>query len=126
VIGWVTERLSGTPGGGTSLVEISESLKDSTGSARQFQHLLLELENLRHALQEVDKLTANGPPELATTITAINVTALSCRVPLAEFLEGIRKYETSLGLGSSAGKVKDVNMRVRWGLGKQKEVDELR
>ena len=108
------------------IVEISESLKDSTGSARQFQHLLLELDNLRHALHEVDKLTADGPPELLTTITAINVTALSCRLPLAQFLEGIRKYEASLGLGCSAGKFKDMNMRVKWALGKQKAVDELR
>ncbi len=109
---------------GQLISDVISSLKDSTGAAHQYRHLVLELEGLHKALIEVDRL--DGPEELLPTINAIKATALNCRFPPREFREKTKKYDASLGVGNSAGRFKDAHMMVRWGVGKKEAVDELR
>lgn len=51
---------------------------------------------------------------------------LQVRVHLEEFLTKIQKYEKSLGLGTSAGKFKDVGRKVQFAFGKKNEAATLR
>lgn len=78
------------------------------------------------ALEHVDKL--NGPPSQALAIDQIKCSALTCRYPLEDFLNKIRKFEKSLGLRQSNNKLKDAGRKAQWafGLGKRDEVNRLR
>lgn len=109
---------------GSLIVEVIFSLKQTGGSVRHYQDLILELEGLRNALLQIDRLV--GPDELQPTIHSIKITALKCRFFLQEFQTQARKYDRSLGLGNTAGKFKDAHMKIRWGLWKKEAVDELR
>lgn len=73
------------------------ALRETGGSSSQYQRLDLELYALGRILQEVDHLEpVDG---LEVIIDAIKATALSCQLPLREFLDSIKKYDKSLALG---------------------------
>jgi hypothetical protein len=96
-----------------SLIEqIVSALREVGGSSFQYQRLALELHTLQRALQEVDRLEA--VEGLEATVDAIKATALSCQLPLNEFLASVRNYDKSLGLGQTAGVMKDVLYKVKW------------
>jgi hypothetical protein len=95
------------------------ALREAGGSSSQYRHLILELNALGHILQDVDRLEA--VKGLEATVEAIKATALSCQLPLCEFLESIKKYDKSLGLGQSAGIMKDVLYKVKWVASKKQE-----
>ncbi|KAK2748038.1 hypothetical protein FQN55_004587 [Onygenales sp. PD_40] len=98
---------------GKLIADISSCLNDASGAAHQYQHLVLELENLQRVLREIDKLPPDhddgdgDDDEPTPMLNAIKATALSCRLPLDEFRRDQR------------------NMR-RWALGKRGVVEELR
>lgn len=88
------------------------ALQEAGGSSFQYQRLSLQLHALGKALQEVDRLEyVEG---LEPTVEAIKATALSCQLPLQEFLNSVKKYDQSLGLGQSAGIMKDVVFKVKF------------
>lgn len=103
-----------------SLIEQAVSaLQESGGSGFQYQRLTLQLHALGKTLQEVDRLEyAEG---LEPTVEAIKATALTCQLPLKEFLNSIKKYDQSLGLGRSAGIMKDVALKVKFVASKKPE-----
>ena len=110
---------------GKLITDIILSLRDVGGSASEYQGLHRELGSLQRALQHVDKLS--GRAEQQPAINAIKCAALMCQHPLTEFYAKItRKYEGSLGLGKSRGKIRDWKDKVQWGLGKKEEVVKLR
>ncbi len=80
--------------------------------------------SLKRALIQVDKLKGRGDQAIA--IDQIKCAALTCRYPLEEFLAKIQKYEKSLGLGKSIGKIKDAGRKVQYAFGKKDEADTLR
>ena len=90
---------------------------------------LLTLNSLKKALDDVDKLKSLHSP--AKAIDEIKCAALTCRYPLETFLAKIQKYEKSLGIGKTDGKMKDIGARACWALGRKEEKitklrDELR
>ena len=88
--------------------------------------MIADWNSLARALQYVDKL--DGPPRQALAIAHIKCSALTCRYPLDDFLDKMRKFDKSLGLGSSDGRLKDVGRKAQWGfgLGKKDEINRLR
>ena len=95
------------------------ALREAGGSSFQYQRLRLELDALGLALREVDQLV---PVEgLEATVEAIKATALSCQLPLREFLQSVAKYDQGLGAGHSAGIMKDVLYKVKWVASKKLE-----
>jgi hypothetical protein len=95
------------------------ALREAGGSSFQYQRLRLELDAVGLALREVDQLV---PVEgLEATVEAIKATALSCQLPLREFLQSIVKYDKGLGMGHSAGIMKDVLYKVKWVASKKLE-----
>ena len=95
------------------------ALREAGGSNCQYRRLTLELYALGRTLQEVDHL--EPVHDLEATVEAIKATALSCQLPLREFLESIKKYDESLALGRTAGIMKDVLYRVKWITSKKQE-----
>lgn len=72
----------------------------------------------------MDKLKGRGDQAIA--IDQIKCAALTCRYPLEEFLAKIQKYEKSLGLGKSVGKIKDAGRKIHYAFGKKDEANTLR
>lgn len=72
----------------------------------------------------MDKL--EGRSDQAIAIDQIKCAALTCRYPLETFLAKIEKYEESLGLEKSVGKIKDASRKVQFALGKKDEAGKLR
>ena len=108
---------------GKLVVEITNSLKDAGGSKSGYQDLLRQLESLQRALQDLDKLQAQGSP--SATLDSIKSNALMCRRPLEEFLGKLKRYDKSLGVWGKPGAWKETRGKVRWALGRQKEVHKL-
>ena len=72
----------------------------------------------------MDKL--KGRSDQAIAVDQIKCAALTCRYPLEAFLAKIQRYEESLGLGKSVGKIKDASRKVQYALGKKDEAGKLR
>ena len=84
-----------------------------------FPRTPLTLNSLKKALDHVDKLKSQPSP--AKAIDEIKCAALTCRYPLETFLAKIQKYEKSLGIGKTDGKMKDIGARACWALGRKEE-----
>ena len=108
---------------GRLITDVVATLRDSPA---EYQELLRELGNLQRALQHVDKLKVPLGGDQEPAINAIKCAALMCKHPLAEFLTKIKKYEASLGLGPSRGKISNLETKIRWGLSKKDEALKLR
>jgi len=86
--------------------DLVSCLSDSSGSRSDYQELIRELELLDRTLRSLDRLTGD--------VDSIKCAALSCRLPLEQFLTKIKKYETSLGPRSSDSKPKTIFKKVSW------------
>lgn len=101
------------------IAEVVSALREAGGSSSQYRRLVLELYSLDRSLKEVDRLeTVEG---LESTVEAIKATALSCQLPLREFLDSIKKYDNTLGIGRSGGIMKDVLSKTKWVASKKLE-----
>ena len=83
-----------------------------------------EMHSLERALVQVEKL--NGQGDQAAAVDRIKCTALACRYPLERFLNKIEKYHQSLGVGKSAGKVKDAGKKIQYAFKTRGEANKLR
>ncbi|KAM7219471.1 hypothetical protein V8F06_005205 [Rhypophila decipiens] len=112
---------------GGVIADIVSSLKDSTGSKSDYQELIRELNALDRALKGLEKLqlTASSPG----TVDSIKCAALSCRVPLEQFLTKIKKYEVTLGPRASSSSIasssKAALRKTTW-INKGEDIDRLR
>lgn len=80
--------------------------------------------SLQRALSQVDKLKGRGDQAIA--VDQIKYAALTCRYPLEDFLAKIQKYEKSLGVGKSVGRIKHAGRKVQYAFEKKDEADTLR
>ena len=71
----------------------------------------------------MDKL--QGRSDQAIAVGQIKCAALTCKYPLEAFLAKIQRYEESLGLGKSVGKIKDTGRKVQYAFGKKDEAGKL-
>ena len=94
------------------IARVISSLSEAGGSNVQYQRLSVDLHTLSSTLRQVDRLEAVDG--LEATVNAIKAAALSCQLPLREFLESIGEYDKFLGLGSSTGVMKDVLYKLKW------------
>jgi hypothetical protein len=101
------------------IAQVVSALREASGSASQHQHITNKLGFLDRAIRDVNRLEpAKG---LETTLEAIKTTALTCQLPLLEFLENIRRYNNTLGPGQSSGVMKDVFLKMKWQMSKMLE-----
>ena len=109
----------------TKLVaDIISSLRTSSTSA--YHELIIELHNLERALHDIEHLECN--PEQTAAVTAVKVTALTCRFPLDEFATKLEKFhclqqQRTLG---TRHKIDIWRLKLEWGFTMEEEVQRLR
>jgi hypothetical protein len=106
---------------GIIIKDIISCLKDSGGSASEYQELARELESLQVSLDNIQKLKV--PPIQDATLKALQLMALSCQNTLDEFRVKINKYRKlgdSKGMGNSWGK------KIKWQVLMKDDVKKLR
>ncbi|KAF1976697.1 hypothetical protein BU23DRAFT_455393 [Bimuria novae-zelandiae CBS 107.79] len=108
------------------ITKVIKALKDKCGAATEYQHLQLELQALERTLRYLQSLqpTASNREH----VNAIRGMALTCQIPLQEFLDRMHKYEASLGPFSALnrGSIKSIGRKSQWALFMSDEVAELR
>jgi hypothetical protein len=108
---------------GKLILDITNTLGDAGGSKSEYQELLRELESLNHALKHLDKLPANTR---CSSLESIKYTALTCRLPLEQFLGKIQKYDRSLGIwAGEANPVKNTADKLKWAFREKDEINKL-
>ncbi|RYP05856.1 hypothetical protein DL765_009707 [Monosporascus sp. GIB2] len=95
-------------------------------SASSYFELVLELDGLKRALDEIEHLKC--PPDQEPALNSIKVAALMCQHPLNEFATKLKRYE-SLGL-SHTDRPRERLMRTRrkiqWATSMEDDVAQLR
>ena len=81
---------------GSLITDIASSLQEAGGSKSEYQEILRELEGLERALSYLDKVKSGDACSM--NIASIKYAALSCRRPLEQFLNKIKKYDNALGV----------------------------
>jgi hypothetical protein len=98
----------------TLIKDIVVCLKDSGGSASEYQELMDELHGLQIVLDKIDHL--EGSARQTEAINSIKVAALNCQLVLQSFRRKLEPYDKSLERGKTRGWAKDLTKKVRWGL----------
>lgn len=109
--------------GGSIIADIISNLRESGGSKSEYQEIIRELEGLQHALSYLDKLQSSDG--CSTSIDSIKYAALSCRRPLEQFLDKIKKYDNVLGVSSKAGMIKSAADKLIWAYTQRDEIRKL-
>jgi tetratricopeptide (TPR) repeat protein len=104
--------------------EISGLLKEAKEAKEDYQELLRELTSLGNTLQKLDQLQQRAKAD-SKTLDSLKYAALSCRRPLEQFLQKIKKYDDSLGFWSKAGGFKQKSDKLKWVLGKKESFSKL-
>ncbi|KAI9810814.1 MAG: hypothetical protein M1827_006021 [Pycnora praestabilis] len=86
---------------GGLITKIVTELKVNGSAAQQYQCLLLELEALRHALDQLDQL--NAAQNEIVHLDSIRASARLCEKPVEEFLSKILKFDKTLGATNTRG-----------------------
>jgi hypothetical protein len=108
----------------TLIRDIAVCVKDSGGSASEYQELIDELHGLLLVLDKIEHL--EGSARQAEAIASIKVAALNCNFVLQDFRRKLEPYGESLDRGKTRGWAKDSTRKVRWELTMKTEVQNLR
>lgn len=108
---------------GTLIADVISSLQESGGSKSEYQEILRELEGLQHALSYLDKLSSSDASSMS--VDSIKYAALSCRRPLEQFLGKIKRYDNSLGVWSTTGRMKSAAEKLKWTCTQKDEIRKL-
>ena len=109
---------------GLKLIEDSiKALDAKKGAAEDYANLLLEVNSLREALQNVEiLLSAEGLPP--TQKAALENLSFACQVCIDDFLDSSSKYQPHLGTSSKGFTSKF--RKIKWALCKKEDVASLR
>lgn len=102
-------------------------LQDAGGSQSEYAETVTELQHLELLLQELrDGVWSKDGADVGY-INAVKVVALTCRVPLNEFLKKMERYKCLGGEkeGEEGGLRRGV-LKVRWAFGMREEVERFR
>jgi hypothetical protein len=108
------------------IAKVSKAVRDKAGTANEYQHVVLELQALEKTLQHLQRLQPSESN--ADHVNAIRGMALTCRIPLQEFMEKIHRYEASLGpfATHSRGFLTSAGRKSQWAIFMSDEVAKLR
>ena len=106
------------------VVQVSRSFRESGGASSEYQEVLRYLEGLLLTLQQLQKLDAKATDP--TVIKAIEALSSSCATPLNEFIEGIRRFEASLGAAAGGGRLRAGFKKAQWSLFVSEKVEKLK
>lgn len=72
-----------------------KALKKTGGSSTEYQYVVIELQGLQNALQHLEALEPSE--DNIGHVNAIRYMALTCQLPLRDFMGKLEEYESSLG-----------------------------
>ena len=96
------------------IADIDPLLRDSR---HDYQQISDQLQVLQTVLAQVAEL--DPPKEQEIPAAILKNTAMKAKTSLLDFRDRMKRYERSLGRGNSAGKLKDVERKLSWGLSGQ-------
>lgn len=108
----------------TLVKDIVVCLKDTGGSASEYQELMLELDTLRLALDKIEHLNVSEERQLATN--AIKVAALNCQYVLRDSLTKLRKYKGLEHGTDGGGWIRSSAKKAQWEVAMKKDIQDLR
>lgn len=104
---------------------VSSLRTDSTAS---YNALIVDLEALQRALQEIEH--PKCPPGEEAAVNGVKIAALVCQHPLDEFAGKLKKFQSlGIGKGGKLGRREMLVMwgrKVQWGFPMEEEVMKLR
>lgn len=113
------------------IAKAAKALRETDGASSNFQQASVELASLHSVLTKVQSLqptVQNG--EL---IQKIHICGLTCHIPLARFIEKIRKFQAHLGADGCFAKstktsqhIKRNFRKIQWSVSFEKELAKLR
>lgn len=109
------------------IIHITKTLKASGGAPAEYQDLAEDLNQLKLILQHIETLQPSA--SLAGYADAIRATALSCRLPLSEFLDSIEKFRPALGSAGTASSTRTWHRaarKVQWTVTMTDDIAKLR
>ena len=106
------------------IAKVTDALKDANGASAEYQQVVLQLSGLKRTLLHLEKLEPNEFN--ADHVNAIRCMAVSCKLPLQQFLDDIQKYEKSLAADSERKIGRKSVRKVQWGIYMEKEVAKMR
>lgn len=109
---------------GRIIAEITSLLQDAKHAKEEYQELVRELEDLKKVLLSLDRLQRKDSTP-SKVLDSIRYSALSCRRPLEEFLQKIKKHESSLGTWSKTNGIQGVSEKLKWAFGKKEGLVKL-
>ena len=109
----------------TGLIKkVCKALKASGGASTEYQHTVVELENLIVTLSHLEALQPNE--DNVHHVNAIRAMAMACKLPLQDFLAKISRYETSLSPFAARASLGSAGRKAQWALYLAEETEKLR
>lgn len=102
--------------------KISKALKDTDGASSDFANVAIELHGLENVLRRVVALDPNASN--IEHVDAIRSLALSCQIPIQEFLAKLQAYESALG--PIPTRKFQAGRKLQWAFHKVEEVNKMR
>ena len=109
---------------GKLIKDINDCLQSAGGAKSQYQEIIRELYILSKALDHIEHLPATDESK-TEQLDYIKFAALSCRYPLQQFLEKIKEYDGSLGIGAKTNIFRKTARKFQWSFGSSKDVGPL-
>ena len=105
--------------------KVIKALEDSRGAASEYQSLIPELLRLQSLSQELQDIKPDASN--LDHVNAVRGMALTFQKPLAEFLEKIEKYKSSLAKDSHVrNSFQGLHRKAQWAIVMPEEIDKLR
>ncbi|ERF68437.1 hypothetical protein EPUS_03755 [Endocarpon pusillum Z07020] len=108
----------------TLIKKVCVSLRQVGGASTEYQHVIIELQGLGNALQQLQALEPTD--DNFAHVNAIRAMALACQLPLREFMTKLEKYESALGPFAERSSLSGGARKAKWAVSFAKEVERLR
>ena len=106
------------------VVKVSKALHDAKGASAEYQHVKIDLENLRRTLVHLQ--SASPRADDVEHLEQAKLLAFSCMIPLQSFLDDVQKYRSSLDRNRTARPFIVASRKVQWTVFEEEKLTKLR
>jgi hypothetical protein len=99
-------------------------LSDTKAASNQYQLVVIELQALERVLFQLEALEPNEAN--IGHINAVRAMALTCRLPLQDFINKLTRFEKSMGPGISRNALYTFSRKAQWAVAMPDEVTNFR